>query len=85
MGKGYVIDHCIAYFQKRAEDKLFMAYVTGSLKIIAEMIGLGAGQKVTMKDFQELAGWREEPKRDERTGDEIAADIINRAGLRFKK
>lgn len=62
-----------------------MAYVADSLKIIAEMTGLGAGQKVTMKDFPELAGWREKPKRDKRTGDEIAADIINRAGLRFKK
>lgn len=84
MGRGYVIDYCIACFQKRAEEKLFMTYVAESLKIIAEMSGLGVNTKVTMKDFRELAGWMDK-KHDDRNGDEIAADIIKRAGLRFKK
>ena len=82
MGKGYVIDYCIAYFQKRAEEKLFMSYVAETLKSIVEYTGLSAGVKVTMNDFRELVGWIQ---KDDRTGDEIAADIIKRAGLRFKE
>lgn len=61
-----------------------MAYVSEALKVIAEMTGLTAGATVTMKDFRELAGWTDK-KHDDRNGDEIAADIIKRAGLRFKK
>lgn len=80
LGNGYVIDHCIAVFQKKNEEKLFKAYVAESLRTIAAMTGRSAGMKVEMADYRELAGWT---KTDDRTGDEIAADIIKRAGLRM--
>ena len=45
------------------------------------MTGKAAGYDVTMPDLREVLGWTHTA--DERTGDEIAADIMARAGLRF--
>lgn len=59
-----------------------MGYVTESLMALANNTAVlpKEGQVMTRR-FVEIAGW---VKEDERTGDEIAADIIKRAGLRFK-
>lgn len=40
-----------------------------------------ASVKIEAEDFKQLAGW---VKEDDRTGDEIAEDIIRRAGLRIE-
>ena len=80
-GKGYVIDHCIAYFKNRREERLYKAYITDVLRTIAETAGGMAGVKIEAEDFKQLAGW---VKEDDRTGDEIAEDIIRRAGLRIE-
>lgn len=80
-GKGYVIDHCIAFFRTRQEERLYRAYITDILKVTAEMVATYTGAQITARDFMELAGW---VKTDDRTGDEIAADIIKRAGLKVE-
>lgn len=46
------------------------------------MTGKAAGYDVTMPDLREVLGWTHTA--DDRTGDEIAEDIIARAGLRFE-
>ena len=74
-----MIDHCIAFLRTRQENRLYRAYITDLLRVTAEMIGDYTGTKVSAKDFKEVAGW---VKVDERSGDDIAADIIKRAGLR---
>ena len=74
-----MINHCIAFFRTRKEERLYRAYITDILKVTAEMVAAYTGAQITAGDFKELAGW---VKTDDRTGDEIAADIIKRAGLR---
>ncbi|MBQ6413024.1 MAG: hypothetical protein IJI19_06065 [Ruminococcus sp.] len=76
------MDYCISVYLKEQEEKLYKTWITECLKTIAEVSGHGAGMKVTIQSFRDLAGWIET---DDRTGAEIAADIINRAGLRFKE
>lgn len=80
-GRGYVIDHCIAFFKNRQEERLYKAYVTDVLRTLAELTGNIGGAKVSAQDFKEIAGYI---KADERTGDDIAEEIIKRAGLRTK-
>lgn len=60
-----------------------MSYLTDAAMTISEnLAALLPEGKVMTRRFTELAGWIET---DDRTGDEIAADIIKRAGLRVKK
>ena len=53
--------------------KAYEIYVTDTLRIIAKSIGI-----YPSKRFAEILS---PPERDKRTGDEIAADIIKRAGI----
>ena len=76
-----MIDHCVGVLQKQREERSIRAYFADGLRIIAEMTGKAAGYDVTMPDLREVLGWTHTA--DERTGDEIAADIMARAGLRF--
>ena len=76
-----MIDHCVGVLQKQREERSIRAYFADGLRIIAEMTGKAAGYDVTIADLREVLGWTHTA--DERTGDEIAADIMARAGLRF--
>lgn len=89
MGRGYVLDHAICCFQREMEEKRYKAYLTDALRILTEnsthylIPGIGnVDYGIYLKDR-----WIEPNKQaeDNRTGDEIAADIINRAGLRVAK
>ena len=77
-----MVDHCVSAFRKKQEENLFKSYTADALRAIAHnTAAIPKEGRVIPKRFSELAGWVEE---DTRTGDEIAADIIKRAGLRFK-
>ena len=89
-GSGYVIDHCISALSRRrekTEEKLeFMrciTYFADCLKVITEntanAVVNGEGTYI-VKHLSEILkpdNWRE----PEMSPDEIAADIIKRAGL----
>lgn len=75
-GSNYVIEHVIAEHNDRAEKRLYRCYTTDMLKAIAE----GMGATVNSRFVDSL---NNEPQ-DETTGDEIALDIIKRAGLKGK-
>lgn len=77
-----MIDHCIVFLRTRQENRLYRAYVTDLLRVQAEILAAYTGAEINAKDFKVVAGW---VKRDERSGDEIAADIIKRAGLRMNE
>ena len=76
MGSEYVIDHVIAEHNVRAEQRVYRGYVTDVLKVIAESWG------ATISD--RYADLVERKPQDTRTGDEIALDVIRRAGLKGK-
>ena len=71
-------DFCISFFQKEQEDKAVKIYYAECLRIITENTAkIGGGSYITVKLDDIL-----NPKQVEnRTGEEIAADIIKRSGI----
>ena len=74
-GSLYVVENVIAEYNNRMEKRLFYCYTTDMLKAIVEIFGAGVNSRFA--DFYE--------EEDTRTGDEIALDIIRRAGLKGKQ
>lgn len=81
-GRGYVIDHVLASLRQEAKERRYRAYVTDSLRVITENTARSAvgGTYITKRWIEvETHGFQE----DERSGDEVAADVIRRIGLTF--
>lgn len=77
-----MIDHCIAVFQKKAEFKALVTYLTDGIMAIAHnTAGLRDGGQEMRTRWAELNA----PKEEEPNGDEIVADILKRANLRMKE
>ena len=70
--------YVIARFNQHQRDLAYRIYVTDCLRIISENTSkMGGGSYITAK-FADIIN----PKPvDNRTGEEIAADIIKRAGI----
>ena len=66
--------------RSEAEARLFKAYVTDALMLITENTARYAGGRYQTRRWIDAAH-----PRDTRTGDEIAAEVIRRAGLTFEK
>ena len=77
MGAEYVIDHVVAEHSIRMHEKAYRSYTCDVLKIIAEQ----AGATVNMR-FVEMI---DTTPKDERTADEIALEVIQKAGLIVKE
>lgn len=83
-----MIDHVAAFFRKEQEEKRYRAYVTDALKALTEnttnRLIPGVGE-VSYGAYMPTRWLKEaqEPE-DTRTGDEIAEEIIRRAGLKLK-
>ena len=83
MGSGYVIEHCITAFSLYQQKKLFCQYTTDALKNINEIFAKTYGGTYMTQRYSEY--FPEESHNREMSGDEIAADIIKRAGLRMER
>ena len=71
-------DFCISLFQKEQEDKAVKIYYAECLRIITENTAkIGGGSYIAVK----LADILKPKQVENRTGEEIAADIIKRAGI----
>ena len=78
LGTGYVVDYCISRYKHKQEEKVYRAYITDTLMTICNnFANAWGGERLTVR-YIDLG----KPK-DTRTGDEIAIDIITRAGLTF--
>jgi hypothetical protein len=77
-GKGYMVNHCIAFFQKDARDKVYKTYIATGIQFIAENTAhaVGKGGRYLSKSYADIF-----KKQEERTGDEIANDVLNKCGL----
>ena len=80
-GWGYVKDFCISLFQKEQEEKAVKIYYAECFRIITEntaKMGDGSFMQAKLKEILD-------PKPvDKRTGEQIAADIIKKAGLEVR-
>lgn len=71
----------LARLEKQAHEALYRVYMTDCVKLAVEnTAGLTGGHIVTTRYAELVARLRPAP-RDERTGDEIAAEVIAKAGL----
>ena len=70
--------YAMARYQSLQRDLVYRIYLTDCLRIIGENTAkIGGGSYITAK-FSDIIN--QEPI-DNRSGEEIAADIINRAGI----
>ena len=71
-------DFCISLFQKEQEDKAVKIYYAECLRVITENTAKMGGGSYSTAKLSEIIN----PKPvEKRTGEEIAADIIIRAGI----
>lgn len=82
-GSGYVVDHCISALSLNTENLKYKVYVADCLKNINEIMAKRYGGSYVSVRYSELIE-NNKPDKEEKTGDEIAADIIMRAGLKLK-
>lgn len=75
-GRAYVIEHCVETYTRMMEERQYRAYLTDALMIMTENTAKFAGGKHMTQH------WYDQFKPvDNRTGEEIAADVIKNAGL----
>ena len=77
-GSGYVIEHCIAVYSEYSREEAFRVYMTDAVMCLGESIANAYGGQYMQMRYADLFDKEAE---DERTADEIAMDIIERAGL----
>lgn len=70
-----------ARMEKEHKETLYRAYITDTLQVIAENTARFAGGKTISKRYVDFI--RPDKYRG-KTGNEVAADIIRRAGLKLK-
>ena len=81
IGREYLIDHCISALRAYRRSEAFQEYVADSLMYLGEAVANALGGSYIPTRFGDL--FDDAPK-DERTADEIALDIIKRAGLQVR-
>ena len=70
--------YAMARYQSQQRDLAYRIYVTECLRMIGENAASGGGGSYMAVKFEDVIN----PKHvDNRTGEEIAADIIKRAGI----
>lgn len=86
-----MIDHVAAFFRKDQEELRFRAYLTDAIKALTENTthyiipgiqdAISYGAYMPERWIDGVKTWEKE---DTRTGDEVAEDVIRRAGLTLK-
>lgn len=77
LGSGYVIEHCVAVLAKERKTEEYQVYMTDCVAAIAK----GLGAKISRRFYDII----HPTARDNRTPQEIIADITARAGLKVVK
>ena len=74
LGSGYVVEYCIAVTNIRQREESYQIYTTDCLRAIAQSVGV-----IIHKRFYDVI--HAQPVNHKKP-EEIAADIIKRAGLK---
>lgn len=78
-GSGYVFEHVLSSIQQEQRQRRYQNYIADVLRLMGENVaGLCHGMYITTK-WSDMA---DPQKQEERNADDIARDIIKRAGLR---
>lgn len=82
LGKEYVVEHIVNSIHEQKRAQAYQAYMGECLRLLLEDVAtITTGKYISAKWFDICDNKRDEE--DDRTGDEIAADVINRIGLSF--
>lgn len=71
-----MVDYCISRYKHKQEEKIYRAYIADALMHICNNIANGIGGITIGTRYIDLG-----KPADTRTGDDIAVDVIQRAGL----
>ena len=71
--------YAIARYQSQQRDLAYRIYVTNCLRIMTENTAKQVGGNYISAEYEDLINPK---KKDNRTGDEIAADVIRNAGIK---
>lgn len=74
-GKGYVIEHCVAFFRRKQEEEAYRVYVTDTLKAMAESIANAYGGNVPKHRYAEIIQPGRPEVEETRTAHEIISNI----------
>lgn len=77
-----MVEHCVSVLTESRKQRVFQNYIADGVKFINEAIAQQFNGVYLQDRFIELI--EPQNKEPERTGDEIAADIIKRAGLKMR-
>ena len=69
------MEHCVAAFLKKQNDKLYQVYITDTLKMIAENTSNFAGGKAPGIRWIDAMNDMEKPKEEEKTAEEVIDHI----------
>lgn len=78
LGARYVADYCVSRYRFKQEEKQYRAYLTDALMHLNNNFAKHFGGTTLIKRYVDL----NKPE-DKRTGDDIAVDVMQRAGLTF--
>ena len=81
MGSGYVIEHCVSAFSDMCEEKAFRSYMADGIKCISESVANQYGGSYLQERYADIITVS---RVEEKTGDEIALEVIKKAGLKVR-
>ena len=81
MGSGYVIEHCVSAFSDMCEEKAFRSYIADGIKCISESVANQYGGSYLQERYADIITVS---RVEEKTGDEIALEVIKKAGLKVR-
>lgn len=80
LGTGYVVEYCVSRYKHKQEEKQYRVYITDALMVIANNTARAFGGSTVTMRYSDII-----KPQDTRTGDDIAVDVMQRAGLTFKE
>ncbi len=75
-----MVDYCVSRYKHKQEEKQYRAYITDALMYLNNSVAHKFGGTMITRRYVDL----NKPE-DKRTGDDIAVDVMKRAGLTFAK
>lgn len=80
LGKGYIIEHCIAYIKQKAEEELYKGYITDAFRAIANNTShlREDGMEMTMSYAEILSGRETQNDKPEITGEQVISNMKNK-------
>lgn len=77
LGKGYIIEHCIAYIKQKAEEDLYRGYITDAFRVIANNTShlREGGMEMSMRFADILAEREPQHEKPEMTGQQVISNM----------